>query len=90
MTYETGAAGTAIRVVPASTWDNINLAIMLEINHKKGKIMKKSKKKIDDKLLGLYRLLLGLNAYGSLELKDFRIIESYLAGAFKFDPDAAD
>ena len=52
--------------------------------------MKKSKKKVDEKVAGLYRLLLGLNAYGTLKLEDFRIIESYLAGAFKFDPDAAD
>lgn len=39
-------------------------------------------KKLDD----LNRLLLGLNAFGSLELTDYNVIMDYLKGAFNFTP----
>lgn len=44
------------------------------------------KKQIQKKLEGLDRLLLGLNAYGSLELGDYNLIVDYLRGAFNYAP----
>jgi len=37
---------------------------------------------VEEKLLNLHRLLLSMNAYGSLGTKDFKILEDYLKGAF--------
>jgi len=41
-------------------------------------------KKINDNLEGLNRLLLGLNAYGSLELMDYNLITDYLRQSFNY------
>lgn len=41
-------------------------------------------KKIIENLEGLDRLLLGLNAYGSLDLVDYKLITSYLRDAFNY------
>jgi len=51
------------------------------------KKVKKTKTKIDsatlsEKLNELDRVLLGLNATGSLELKDYTLITNYLKGSF--------
>lgn len=40
-----------------------------------------------EKLQGLMKLLLGLNAYGSLSLEDLKLIEVYLKGSFDFEYD---
>lgn len=45
-----------------------------------------TKELIEKKLQGLDRLLLGLNAYGSLELGDYNLILDYLRGAFDYAP----
>lgn len=42
----------------------------------------KSAKDVEEKLLNLHKLLLSMNAYGSLKTNDFKIIEDYLKGAF--------
>jgi hypothetical protein len=42
--------------------------------------------KVHNKLNELHRLLLGLNAFGSLELTDYNLIMDYLKGSFKFTP----
>lgn len=44
------------------------------------------KQHIQKKLEGLDRLLLGLNAFGSLELGDYNLIVDYLRGAFDYAP----
>ncbi len=41
-----------------------------------------SENEYKEKLEAFYRLLLSLNAYGSLDLKDLQIMKSYLQGAF--------
>ena len=38
--------------------------------------------KLHKKLDELDRLLLGLNAFGSLDLKDYKLISNYLKGSF--------
>lgn len=43
-------------------------------------------KTVHSKLDELHRLLLGLNAFGSLELTDYNIIIDYLKGSFKYAP----
>ena len=40
------------------------------------------KKELQEKLEALYKLLLSLNAFGSLDLKDLNILEAFLKGAF--------
>lgn len=42
-------------------------------------------KEMKQKLEGLYKILLGMNAFGSLDLSDMFIIENYLKSAFNFD-----
>ena len=42
-------------------------------------------KELNQKLEALYKILLGMNAYGSLDLSDMFIIENYLKSAFDFD-----
>ncbi|NOR57696.1 MAG: hypothetical protein GQ474_04150 [Sulfurimonas sp.] len=37
---------------------------------------------VEEKVLNLHKLLLSMNAYGSLGLNDFKMIEDYLKGAF--------
>jgi len=44
-----------------------------------------NEKELQDRLNGLYRILLGMNAYGTLDLSDMFIIENYLKSAFDFD-----
>jgi len=41
----------------------------------------------EEKLKGLVKLLLGLNAYGSLSLEDLKMIEAYIKGSFDFEYD---
>lgn len=41
-------------------------------------------KELNDKLNELMKVLLGLNAYGSLKLEDFKIIENQIKGSFDF------
>jgi len=43
-------------------------------------------KEIYKKLDELHRLLLGLNAFGSLKLKDYNIITDYIKGSFNYNP----
>lgn len=43
-------------------------------------------KTVHSKLDELHRLLLGLNAYGSLDLTDYNIILDYLKGSFEYAP----
>jgi len=43
-----------------------------------------TKKDVNDNLEGLNRLLLGLNAYGSLELMDYKLITDYLRSSFDY------
>lgn len=53
------------------------------------KDIKKTKidvKAVHSKLDELHRLLLGLNAYGSLDLTDYNIILDYLKGSFDYAP----
>lgn len=38
------------------------------------------------KLDELNRLLLGLNAFGSLDLTDYRLIKDFLKGSFNYTP----
>ena len=40
---------------------------------------------VREKIEELHKLLLSLNAYGSLELQDLKLIENYLKGAFAVD-----
>ncbi len=47
-----------------------------------------NKNELQEKLEAFYRLLLSLNAYGSLDLKDFKILEAYLKGAFDLNIDS--
>ena len=42
--------------------------------------------RVHQKLDELNRLLLGLNAYGSLELTDYNVILDYLNGSFNYAP----
>ena len=46
-----------------------------------------SENEYKEKLEAFYRLLLSLNAYGSLDLKDLQILEAFLKGAFDIDVD---
>ena len=39
----------------------------------------------EEKLKGLVKLLLGLNAYGSLSLEDLKLIEAYIKGSFNYE-----
>ncbi len=41
---------------------------------------------LEQKLDELNRLLLGLNAFGSLELTDYNIIINHLKGSFNYTP----
>lgn len=53
------------------------------------KKIKKTKidvKDVHEKLDELHRLLLGLNAFGSLDLIDLKIIMGTLKGSFKYTP----
>lgn len=53
------------------------------------KDIKKTKidvKVVHSKLDELHRLLLGLNAYGSLDLTDYNVILDYLKGSFDYAP----
>ena len=52
-------------------------------NIMKGLIMED--KEMKQKLEALYKILLGMNAFGSLDLQDMFIIENYLKSAFNFD-----
>ncbi len=45
-----------------------------------------SSKTVHEKLDELRRLLLGLNAFGSLELTDYTVIMNYLKGSFNYAP----
>ena len=40
---------------------------------------------VKEKIQLLHKLLLSLNAYGSLDLEDLTLIEAYLKSAFDFD-----
>ena len=51
---------------------------------KKIKKRKMSSIKLHEKLAELDRLLLGLNAFGSLDLKDYMLITNYLKCAFGY------
>lgn len=42
--------------------------------------------RVHKKLDEFHRVILGLNAYGSLELTDFNVIMDYLKGAFNYAP----
>lgn len=42
--------------------------------------------RVHQKLDELNRLLLGLNAFGSLELTDYNVILDYLKGSFNYTP----
>lgn len=43
-------------------------------------------KDCEDKILGLYKILVGMNAHGTFDYADLMIIEDYLRGAFYFFP----
>ena len=51
---------------------------------KKIKKTKMSSAKLHKKLAELDRLLLGLNAFGSLDLQDYKLITNYLKGSFGY------
>ena len=42
--------------------------------------------KVHQKLDELNRLLLGLNAFGSLDLTDYNVIMDYIQGSFNYTP----
>ena len=44
-----------------------------------------SKEELEQRITALYKILLGMNAYGTLDLSDMFIIENYLKLAFDFD-----
>ena len=46
---------------------------------------KMENKELKKRLEALYKILLGMNAFGSLDLLDMFIIENYLNSAFGFD-----
>lgn len=43
-------------------------------------------KEVHNKLDELNRLLLGLNAFGTLTLTDYKIIKNHLKGSFNYKP----
>ena len=49
-----------------------------------------SKEELDKRITALYKILLGMNACGSLDLSDMFIIENYLKSAFNFDIEKVD
>ena len=50
----------------------------------KKKLIKEFKVDTQKKLEELDRLMLGLNAFGSLDLKDYNILVSFIKGAFDY------
>jgi len=46
-----------------------------------------NEKELEERLIGLYRILLGMNALGTLDLADLFVIENYYKSAFNFDTD---
>ncbi|MFT5835645.1 MAG: hypothetical protein ACI9RG_000538 [Sulfurimonas sp.] len=50
---------------------------------KKIKTKKMNSLTLHEKLNELDRLLLGLNAFGTLDTKDYKVISNYIKGAFK-------
>jgi len=44
-----------------------------------------TEKDIQTKLEELDRLMLGLNAFGSLDLKDYNILIAFIKGSFDYD-----
>ena len=44
-----------------------------------------NKEELEQKLNELLKVLLGLNAYGSLQLEDFKIIENQINASFDYE-----